>query len=209
MIHIIINVRLKEFLKRKNEKKGNYVRTYTGTDGHTYHTMALEYIKKSKEQAGRGKDLKDAAKINEYGYDQELYSTIELPANMEFQKETAERINETVSHDTIVRNSIVRFSYIAKKKYGRELTDDKISEAVDRLKDKSYDEIDDLLVKGIENIKTANEADQMTEDKIETGPPRIKTNFGYATAISISYIFIIFGIIVCIAALLFKIILKI
>jgi hypothetical protein len=92
---------------------------------------------------------------------------------------------------------------------GKELTDDKISEAVDRLKDKSYDEIDDLLVKGIENIKTTNEADQMTEEKIESGPPKIKTNFGYATAISISYIFIIFGIIVCIAALLFKIILKI
>ena len=191
------------------KKKGNYVRTYTGTDGHTYHTMALEYIKKSKDKAGRGKDLKDSAKIDEFGYDEDLYSAIELPDNMEFQKETAERINETVSHDTVVRNSIVRFSYIAKKKYGKELTDDKISEAVDRLKDKSYDEIDDLLVKGIENIKTANEADQMTEEKIESGPPKIKTNFGYATAISISYIFIIFGIIVCIAAILFKIILKI
>lgn len=128
---------------------------------------------------------------------------------MGFQKDTAEHINETVTHDEVVRNSIVRFSYIAKKKYGRTLTDEKISEAVDRLKDKSYDEIDDLLVKGIENIKTANEADQMTEEKIESGPPKIKTNFGYATAISISYIFIIFGIIVCIAALLFKIILKI
>lgn len=191
------------------KKKGNYVKTYTGTDGHNYHTMALEYIKKSKERAGRGKDLKDAAKIDEYGYDEELYSTIELPENMQFQKETAERINETVSHDTIIKNSIVRFSYIAKKKYGGELTDDKIRKAVDRLRDKSYDEIDALLVKGIENIRGAEETGQMAEEKVEPGPPRIKTTFGYATAISISYIFIIFGIIVCIAALLFKIILNI
>ena len=128
---------------------------------------------------------------------------------MEFQKETAERINETVSHDTIIKNSIVRFSYIAKKKYGGELTDDKIRKAVDRLRDKSYDEIDALLVKGIENIREAEKTGQMAEEKVEPGPPKIKTTFGYATAISISYIFIIFGIIVCIAALLFKIILKI
>ena len=128
---------------------------------------------------------------------------------MGFQKDTAEQINETVAHDEIVKNSIIRFSYIAKKKYGRTLTDEKISEAVERFRDKSPEEIDDLLVKGIENIKTDNKVGQMTEDKVESEPPKIRTNFGYATAISISYIFIIFGIIVCIAALLFKIILKI
>ncbi len=191
------------------KKKENYVKTYTSNDGHIYNTMSLEYIKKSKDKAGRGKDLKDSSKIEEYGYDEELYSTIDLPDDMEFQKETAENINERVSHDDIVRNSIVRFSYIAKKKYGKPLTDEKISEAVNRLKDKSYDEIDDLLVKGIENIKTANEVGEMTEEKVESGPPNIKTNFGYTTAISLGYIFIIFGITLCIAALLFKIILKI
>ena len=191
------------------KKKENYVKTYTSTTGEVYTTMSLEYIKKSKDIAGRGKDIKDSAKIDEYGYDEDLYSTIELPDNMEFQKETAERINETISHDTVVRNSIVRFSYIAKKKYGKELTDDKISEAVDRLKDKSYDEIDGLLVKGIENIKTVREVEQMGEEKVESAPPNIKTNFGYVTAVSTGYIFVIFGIIVCIAAILFKIILGI
>ncbi len=130
---------------------------------------------------------------------------------MGFQKDTAEHINETVTHDEVVRNSIVRFSYIAKKKYGRTLTDEKISEAVERFRDKSPEEIDDLLVKGIENIKTANDVNQMGEEKkeVESTPPHIKTNFGYVTAVSMGYIFVIFGIIVCIAAILFKIILGI
>lgn len=198
--------KIKRIPERKRE---NYVKTYTSTDGHTYRTMALEYIKKSKDKVGRGKDLKDASKIEEYGYDEELYSQIELPDDMEFQKETAEKINETVSHDAVVKNSIVRFSYIAKKKYGRGLTDEKVSEAVERLKDKSYEEIDDLLVKGIENIKVASEVGEMREEKVESGPPKIKTTFGYTTVMSLGYIFVIFGITVCIAALLFKIILKI
>ena len=128
---------------------------------------------------------------------------------MGFQKDTAEHINETVTHDEVVRNSIVRFSYIAKKKYGRTLTDEKISEAVERFRDKSPEEIDDLLVKGIENIKTVREVEQMGEEKVESTPPNIKTNFGYVTAVSTGYIFVIFGIIVCIAAILFKIILGI
>ena len=197
-------------IKRIPEKKReNYVKAYTSTDGQTHTTMALEYIKKSKDKAGRGKDLKDSAKIDEYGYDQELYAQIELPDDMEFQKETAERINETVTHDDVVRNSIVRFSYIAKKKYGKEVTDEKVNEAVERLKDKSPEEIDDLLVKGIENIRNNDEVKQMSEEKVESAPPNIKTNFGYVATISLGYIFVIFGISVCIAALLFKIILGI
>ena len=193
------------------KKKENYVKTYTSTTGEVYTTMSLEYIKKSKDRVGRGKDIKDSAKIDEYGYDEELYSSIELPDDMEFQKETAEHINETVTHDVVVKNSIVRFSYIARKKYGRVLTDEKINEAVERLRDKSPDEIDDLLVKGIENIKAENEVKQMKEEKkeVESSPPKIKTNYGYVAAVSMGYIFVIFGIIVCIAAILFKIILGI
>ena len=193
------------------KKKENYVKTYTSTTGEVYTTMSLEYIKKSKDRVGRGKDIKDSAKIDEYGYDEELYSSIELPDDMEFQKETAEHINETVTHDVVVKNSIVRFSYIARKKYGRVLTDEKINEAVERLRDKSPDEIDDLLVKGIENIKAENEVKQMKEEKkeVESSPPKIKTNYGYVAAVSMGYIFVIFGIIVCIAAILFKLILGI
>ena len=193
------------------KKKDNYVKTYTSTKGEVYTTMSLEYIKKSKDLVGRGKDIKDSAKIEEYGYDEELYSSIELPDNMEFQKETAEHINETVTHDEVVKNSIVRFSYIAKKKYGKALTDDKINEAVERFRDKKPDEIDDLLVKGIENIKTENEVKQMKEEKkeVESSPPKIKTNYGYVATVSMGYIFVIFGISVCIAAILFKLILGI
>lgn len=64
------------------KKKENYVKTYTSTTGEVYTTMSLEYIKKSKDIVGRGKDIKDSAKIDEYGYDQELYSSIELPEDI-------------------------------------------------------------------------------------------------------------------------------
>ena len=47
------------------EELSDYVMTYRGLDGKTYDTMSLEYIKLSKDNAGREKDIIDSKKIEE------------------------------------------------------------------------------------------------------------------------------------------------
>lgn len=55
-----------------------FVKEYTGKDGKIYHTMALEYIKKSKDLSNRPKDVIDSQKISEFGYDKNVYNEITL-----------------------------------------------------------------------------------------------------------------------------------
>lgn len=45
----------------------DYIMTYRGADGNEYDTMSLEYIKLSKDNAGRPKDIADSKKIEETG----------------------------------------------------------------------------------------------------------------------------------------------
>ena len=47
------------------EELSDYVMTYRGLDGKTYDMMSLEYIKLSKDNAGREKDIIDSKKIEE------------------------------------------------------------------------------------------------------------------------------------------------
>ena len=49
------------------QELSDYVTSYKGTDGRNYDTMSLEYIKLTKENAGRPKDLADVDKINQIG----------------------------------------------------------------------------------------------------------------------------------------------
>lgn len=45
----------------------DYIMTYKSVDNKTYDTMSLEYIKLTKDQAGREKDIQDSKKITETG----------------------------------------------------------------------------------------------------------------------------------------------
>ena len=45
----------------------DYIMTYKGADGKNYDTMSLEYIKLTKDNAGRQKDIVDSKKIEETG----------------------------------------------------------------------------------------------------------------------------------------------
>ena len=49
------------------QELSDYVTSYKGADGRNYDTMSLEYIKLTKENAGRPKDLADVDKINQIG----------------------------------------------------------------------------------------------------------------------------------------------
>lgn len=60
------------------EKLSDYVLSYTGLDGESYDTMSLEFIKASKDKAGREKDVADSKKITEYGYRQEFLDRIPM-----------------------------------------------------------------------------------------------------------------------------------
>lgn len=58
----------------------DYVTTYISKKGRVFHTMSLEYIKKSKDHTlGRDKDKIDSKKIIEYGFNPEVYDRIVLP----------------------------------------------------------------------------------------------------------------------------------
>lgn len=45
------------------EEISDYIQTYTSRDGKTYNAMSLEYIKQSKDNAKRPKDIRDSKKL--------------------------------------------------------------------------------------------------------------------------------------------------
>ena len=129
-------------IKRIPQKDvSKYVNSYASLNGQTYNTMTLEYIKKSKDQNPRPKDEADSKAIEQYGYSKEVYDSIDLPDNMEIQKKSAEEINQSITPNDMIRNFIVRFAYIAKKRYKKEFPDEKLDSAIRRFKGMSFDEI--------------------------------------------------------------------
>lgn len=64
----IININLKD-----------YIKSYKSVDGKKYKTQCLEIIKKSKDAAGREKDIIDSKKITQYGICESIYESINLP----------------------------------------------------------------------------------------------------------------------------------
>ena len=172
-----------------------YVNSYISLNGQSYDTMTLEYIKKSKDQNPRPKDTADSAKIEQYGYSKEIYDSIDLPDNMEVQKKTAEEINQSITPNDVIRNFIVRFAYIAKKKYQKDFPDEKLDSAIRRFKGMSFEEIRDHLKQTLQGIKNKKKI-----PIIHDSPSR---KLGYTTAMSLAYLLIIFGFIVCIIAIEF------
>ncbi len=86
------------------QELSDYICTYTGLDGQSYDTMSLEYIKFSKDKAGRPKDIVDSHKITEFGYRQDVIDRIALPIetqNIRAEKlRTNERGGENMEFDT-------------------------------------------------------------------------------------------------------------
>lgn len=60
------------------EQITDYIYTYESRDGKSYDTMSLEYIKLSKDNAKRPKDLADSKKISEYGIREDVMSRISM-----------------------------------------------------------------------------------------------------------------------------------
>lgn len=182
-------------LPQKDAKR--YVGTYVSLTGQSIDSMSLEYIKKSKDRPPvRPKDEVDSKKIDEYGYSKDIYDSIDLPENMEYQNKSAAEINQTIDNNDIIRNSMVRYAYIAKKKYGKDIPDAKLDSAVERFRGMSYDEITNHLDQTLEGIKNKKKIPVIQQSG------KMKS-LGYTTAMSLAYFFIIFGFIVCVLAIEF------
>lgn len=89
------------------ENLGDYIMTYPGIDGRQYDTMSMEYIKFSKEQAGRPKDIVDLKKIDNYRIRQYVYNRLQMfkqiqdikAEDLNFTKSLEVKLNETNSNN--------------------------------------------------------------------------------------------------------------
>lgn len=67
------------------EERSDYITTYTSKDGKSYNAMSLEYIKQSKDNARRPKDIRDSKKIDELGLIRpDIMERIKLPSKTIF-----------------------------------------------------------------------------------------------------------------------------
>lgn len=95
-------------------------------------------------------------------------------------------INSNVTKEDLLKNFIIRYSYIAEKLYSKKTSDNKIKKVFKKLEDSSYTEIVTNFNKSIESIGG------------EIIKPKKAYNAGFTLIKSTSYLFIIFGILVCI-----------
>lgn len=173
-----------------------YVNSYVSLHGQSIDTMSLEYIKKSKDKTGRPKDKEDSKKIEEYGYSKEIYDGIDLPDNMEVQKKSVEEINQTIGENDVIKNHLIRYAYIAKKKYNKDISDSKLDRAIKKFKGMTPNEIREQLKKALQGIKNKKKIPIIEESTA-------RRSLGFTTSLSLAYIMIIFGFIVCILAIEF------
>ncbi|MBQ6477067.1 MAG: hypothetical protein IJI43_01340 [Bacilli bacterium] len=90
-----------------------------------------------------------------------------------------------ISKSEMLKNSLIRYSYINSSR-GKKINDYKLGEALTRLKDKSSYEVNELLSKSL------------YKKKVNT------KQLGYTKTISLGLILTIFGIIICLIAILIK-----
>ena len=95
-------------------------------------------------------------------------------------------INSNVTKEDLLKNFIIRYSYIAKKLYDKKTSDSKIKVLLKRLENASYKEMLTNFNKTIEGI-----GGSMLY-------PNKYSNAGYTLIKSTSYFLILFGILVCI-----------
>lgn len=68
------------------EQLSDYIYTYESRDGKNYNTMSLEYIKLTKDNARRPKDIVDSKKISEYGIRNNVMSRIIMYKEVESER---------------------------------------------------------------------------------------------------------------------------
>ena len=110
-----------------------------------------------------------------------IYKTSEIDYTID-QDKTLEEINN-VSNEDMIKNNLIRYSYIAKEKYNVD-TNDRINEAVERLNGKSNDEINDYLKNAIEKKKHSK-----------------TKQLGIASTMSLGLILTVIGYIICMIAI--------
>ncbi|MBR2833524.1 MAG: hypothetical protein IKE75_03730 [Bacilli bacterium] len=62
-----------------NANFSDYFTAYKGVDGRIYYTVSLEYIKRSKDQIKRPKDIEDSKVIEQIGIRQDVYDRLYVP----------------------------------------------------------------------------------------------------------------------------------
>lgn len=96
------------------EDLSDYIMTYRGIDGRLYDTMSMEYIKFSKEQAGRPKDIIDLKNIENTGIREYVYNRLQMFKQIQDTK--AESLNFAKSLDVELNESSSGNNYYEKEK---------------------------------------------------------------------------------------------
>ena len=78
MYDYIIKHKKSKTKKIQIEQISDYIYSYTSRDGQIYNTMSLEYIKLTKDNSRRPKDIIDYKKISEYGIRTDVMSRITM-----------------------------------------------------------------------------------------------------------------------------------
>ena len=169
---------------KKISNKPNLLKDYNEIS-----SVSLEYIMKNS------KDADTVRLIDKIGYNENIYS--EIKDDQIIKEQSLEEVNKTSSNE-IMKNSLINFLYKAKMNNNKEISDKKLEEAIEKLHNQSYDEINSHLEKA---------KSKLVDNKI----PKVlkKTNpydntYGLTNTKSTSYVLIIIGIIICLIAVFIK-----
>lgn len=99
------------------EKLSDYVMTYKSVNGNLYDTMSLEFIKMTKDNAGREKDIVDSQKISQTGLlRKDVLDRIEMYT--EVQKIEADKLNSSIQMTpelNVVFNELISTSLLSSR----------------------------------------------------------------------------------------------
>ena len=153
-------------------------------------SVSLEYIMKNTKDA-------DAMRlIDRIGYDRNVVE--EIKPDKITNKRSIEEVN-SVSSNEVMKNSLINFLYKAKMNNNKNISDEKLEEAVEKLHNQSYEEINEHLDKA----KNTLDRDKVAK-VLKKASPYNNNKFGLTNTKTTSYILIIIGIIICLLAVFIK-----
>lgn len=176
-------------------KDKNYLKTYK-VDGKDFNTVSLEAIKRASVAK---QDPEVSTLIDQIGYNEEEYNK-EVPTKI-IKEVDANSINNTTSNE-IVKNSLVKFLYDVKKNDNKDIPDEKLNEAIERLHNKPYDVVESYLTRAKDRINNPIEVPKALNNQ-EIERPR---TLGFSTTRNIAYTIIFVGIIICLLSVVIKVI---
>ncbi len=177
----------------------NYLKTYK-VNGEDINSVSLEYIKRYKDIE---KDIEVSTLIDKIGYSYDVYNSI-IPNNIIKEVET-NNINNTPSNE-VVRNSLVNFMYDVKMNDKKDIPEDKLDAAIERLHNKPYDTIKNYLAKAKDRLNNKIELPKVLYDQKIENNLGTRKSLGFSNTKNLSYTLIISGIIICLLAFIFRII---